>query len=48
VEDFADCDVSALVEQLARSTKYQIEGHWLEVYGRCASCRILEQAGVKV
>lgn len=48
VEDFATCDVSSLVEELARNTEYQIEGHWLEVYGRCASCRILEQAEVRV
>ncbi|MDP3767209.1 MAG: transcriptional repressor, partial [Dehalococcoidia bacterium] len=48
VEDFATCDVSSLVEQLARSTEYEIEGHWLEVYGQCASCRILQRAEVKV
>ena len=47
VEDFETCDVPALVEQLARSTEYEIEGHWLEVYGRCASCRILEQVEVR-
>ena len=39
VEDFTRCDVSALVEELTRSTEYDIEGHWLEVYGRCSSCR---------
>ena len=44
VADFANCDVSSLIEQLARSTDYQIEGHWLEVYGRCASCRAPERA----
>ena len=46
VEDFSTCDVSSLIDQLSRSTEYQIQGHWLEVYGRCQSCRILETAGV--
>jgi Fur family ferric uptake transcriptional regulator len=48
VEDFATCDVAALVEELTSKTAYQIEGHWLEVYGRCASCRILEQVEAQV
>lgn len=48
VEDFARCDVSSLVDELAKATEYEIEGHWLEVYGRCQSCRILEEAGVRV
>jgi Fur family ferric uptake transcriptional regulator len=47
VEDFSKCDVSSLVEELARNTEYQIEGHWLEVYGTCASCRILQGVEVK-
>jgi len=48
VEDFANCDVSSLVQQLSSSTEYEIEGHWLEIYGRCAACRILEEAAVRV
>jgi Fur family ferric uptake transcriptional regulator len=48
VEDFSKCDVASLVEELARNTAYQIEGHWLEVYGTCAACRILQQVDVKV
>ncbi len=39
VEDFTTCDVSALVRDLSRATDYEIEGHWLEGYGRCSDCR---------
>jgi Fur family ferric uptake transcriptional regulator len=46
VEDFSTCDVSSLIDQLARSTAYEIEGHWLEVYGRCASCRAPQPTAV--
>ena len=46
VEDFATCDVSALVDQLTRSTDYEIEGHWLEVYGQCSSCRTTQSMEV--
>ena len=38
VEDFSQCDVDALVAELARATQYEIAGHWLEVYGRCRRC----------
>jgi Fur family ferric uptake transcriptional regulator len=46
VEDFSTCDVSSLVEELSRNTEYEIQGHWLEVYGRCASCRTGARAEV--
>ena len=39
VEAFTNCDVPALVEEVARRTDYSVEGHWLEVYGRCRACR---------
>lgn len=40
IEDFVNCDVSALVTELSSNTDFEIEGHWLEVYGRCESCRL--------
>ncbi len=46
VEDFSNCDVSSLIDQLSASTEYEIEGHWLEVYGRCSACRALKPATV--
>jgi Fur family ferric uptake transcriptional regulator len=39
VEAFTNCDVPALAEEVAIRTDYEIEGHWLEVYGRCRACR---------
>ena len=39
-QDLDECAVSDLVRELAAATEYEIEGHWLEFYGRCAACRI--------
>jgi Fur family ferric uptake transcriptional regulator len=43
VEDFSQCDVEPLVRELAKATDYEIAGHWLEVYGRCHACRLLNR-----
>ena len=45
VEVFTNCGVPALAEEVARRTDYEIEGHWLEVYGRCRACRSRPPAG---
>jgi len=39
VVEFEDCELSPLLEDLSRRANFQISDHWLEVFGRCASCR---------
>lgn len=38
VEDFTGCDVSGLLSEMSRRAGFTVEGHWLEVYGRCRAC----------
>jgi len=37
--DFTDCDLNALEEKLARETGFEIEGHLLQLYGKCGQCQ---------
>ena len=37
--DFTDCDLSDLEKRLSAETGYKIQGHLLELWGRCAGCR---------
>jgi Fur family ferric uptake transcriptional regulator len=39
VQDLDACAITDFVSDLSRSTGYQVEGHWLELYGRCSACR---------
>ena len=34
-----ECILTDVLGELSRSTGYEIEGHWLEFYGRCGECR---------
>jgi len=40
VVDFTDCDLSYLEQRLSRETGFKIEGHLLEIYGRCPECAV--------
>ena len=39
IEDFTTCDISDLISALGERTGFQIDSHWLELYGHCRSCR---------
>jgi len=39
VVDFTDCDLSELEQRLSRDTRFEMEGHLLEFYGRCRNCQ---------
>lgn len=39
VVEFSDCQVERLARTLARRTRFVIEGHSIELYGRCPDCR---------
>jgi Fur family ferric uptake transcriptional regulator len=36
--DFMKCDLSQLEQRLSQETGFNIEGHLLELYGRCPDC----------
>jgi len=38
VVEFSDCQVERLIKTLARRTRFVIEGHSIELYGRCPDC----------
>ena len=38
-DEFADCDLDALIETMQAKTGYQIDVHVLELMGRCPDCR---------
>jgi Fur family ferric uptake transcriptional regulator len=44
VEDLDQCVIADFVRGLSGPSGFEVEGHWLELYGRCAGCR--EKAAV--
>lgn len=38
VQDLDQCAVTDVVRELSQASGYEIEGHWLEFYGRCRAC----------
>ena len=39
VIEFGGCDLQDLFKSVARKTGFRIEGHWLQVSGRCPKCQ---------
>jgi Fur family ferric uptake transcriptional regulator len=39
VIEFDGCTVDALAQELATQTRFQIAGHWLEIFGLCPDCQ---------
>ena len=46
VEDLDATAIEVLIHDLSAAAGYEVEGHWLELYGRCAECRVGVPAGV--
>ncbi|MEO8457661.1 MAG: Fur family transcriptional regulator [Chloroflexota bacterium] len=45
VQDLDLCAIKDAIRDLSDQTGYEVEGHWLELYGRCAECRAKVPAG---
>jgi Fur family ferric uptake transcriptional regulator len=45
VQDLDQCAIKDAIRELSDATGYEVEGHWLELYGRCAACRARVPAG---
>ena len=37
-QDLLGCSIEDLLQQVSAGHRFQMSGHWLEVYGRCQSC----------
>lgn len=48
VEDLDQCAIDDVMRELSEATGYEVERHWLELYGRCAECRAAVPSGAPV
>lgn len=39
VDDLDQCAIADVMRDLSNATGFEIEGHWLELYGRCSECK---------
>ena len=46
VDDLDQCVIDDFVSGLSGVSGFEVEGHWLELYGRCAACRQKSVAAV--
>ena len=37
--EFEGCDISAVVASVEAQTGFQVQSHWLEMFGLCPECR---------
>jgi len=40
VQDLDQCAIADALREVSAATGYEMEGHWLELYGRCSECRV--------
>lgn len=46
VQELDQCAIDGVVRELTGGTGFAIEGHWLELYGKCSTCRRAARAPV--
>jgi len=39
VADFTSCNVDDLIAEVVAQTGFQVDGHWLELFGLCRACQ---------
>ena len=37
--EFEECDLTAMLKRVERSTGFKVEQHWLELVGQCPACQ---------